>query len=96
MRRAPQRSAPSAPVPIDGTGASGCALVARRKDYRPERAAPAKMIGNSQLDLCLPSAVVIDFMRVDDAMCSLPRKCHPAHRWSEQGSRVRVGRRLSI
>lgn len=96
MRRAPQRSAPLAPVPIDGTGASGCALVARRKEYRPERATPAKMIAYLQLDLCLPSAVVIDFMRVDDAMCSLPRKRHPAHRWSEQGGRVRDGRGLSI
>lgn len=74
MRRAPQRLAPSAPVPIDGTGASGCPSMARRKDYRPERATSAKMIANLQLDLCPPSAVVIDFMRVDDVMCSLPRK----------------------
>lgn len=96
MRRAPQRSAQWAPVPIDGTGASGCASVARRKDYRPERAAPAKMITNSHLDLCPPSSVVVDFMRVDDAMCSLPKKCHPAHGCSEQGGRVRVGRGLSI
>lgn len=96
MPRAPQRSAPSAPVPIEGTGASGCASVARRKEYRPERAAPAKMIAYSQLDLCLSSKDVIEFMRVDGATCSLPRKCHPAHRWSEQEGRVRVGRGLSI
>ena len=96
MRRVPQRSVPLALVPFDGIRAFGCASAAKRKEYRPVRAALATMIAYSELDLCRPSKGVIEFMHVGDATCSLPSQCRPPHRRSEQKRRVRVSRGLFI